>query len=177
MALIVLLLALAVTSNPRDESQPTALQGIGWAVFASAPTIGYLFIGPDLDGTRYLYLPCAGWGLFIGSGISRVVLWRARWGVLAACAIAAALILIERGRLVDQWEQAARQRDAILTDAVRVASGNSCNAVSVTGLPARYRGAQLFTNGFPEAFASVHDPISGSRTCRFEWTSRGFEPR
>lgn len=174
MAAIVLLLALAVTSNPRDESQRTALQGLAWAVFASAPTLGYLFIGPDLDGTRYLYLPCAGWGLFVGSGLSRLVGWRERWGVLAACAIAAVLILVERGRLVDQWVQAARERDAILTAAVSAALANSCEEVSVTGLPARYRGAQLFNNGFPEAFTRVRPGATPARSCRFEWTPEGF---
>jgi hypothetical protein len=174
MAAIVLLLALAVSSNPRDESQRTAFQGLAWAMFASAPTIGYLFIGTDLDGTRYLYLPCAGWGLFVGSGLSRVVGWRARWGVLAPCAIAAVLILIERGRLVDQWVQAAWERDAILTAAVSAALANSCEEVSVTGLPARYRGAQLFNNGFPEAFTRVRPGATAARSCRFEWTPEGF---
>ena len=172
-----LLLVAAIALNPRDGSQRTALQGLAWAVFAAAPTIGYLFIGPDLDGSRYLYLPCAGWGLFVAAGIRQIGGWPLRATLIVPCAVVAVLVLMERQRLVNQWVEAGRARDAILSAAATAAATNGCDDVTFAGLPRRFRGAQLFNNGAAEAFARVRGPATGSRPCRLDWDHDRFTAR
>lgn len=159
------------------SSRQTAARGLVWAVVAGAPTIGYLFIGPDLDGSRYLYLPAVGFSLFVGTGVVHMARQPrpVRVVVLAMSAAVAVVVLVEQQRLAGQWVRAGQERDALLAAAAAASSNHACGDVSFSGLPARYRGAQLFNNGFPEAFARARGSAPGVRTCRLKWTPAGFE--
>ena len=79
---------------------------------------------------------------------------------------------------MSDWREAARQRDVILTEAARFAAGNGCERVAgVTGLPRTVRGAQLFNNGFEEAFGQGRTSRAVSRPCEWTWTGAGFRQR
>jgi hypothetical protein len=162
--------ALFVAWRPTATSRRFALLGLAWTVIAAAPAIGYLFIGPDLDGSRYLYLPCAGWAFFVAAAAGRPQRIGPRLALLGLCAIVAVPVLLERQRLIGQWTDAARQRDEILSAATEAAREQQCGEVIVAGLPPRYRTAQLFNNGFAEALALMRGPATGTRSCQFAWS-------
>ena len=172
---LLLLCAVAFIGAHRDRQGRTiALQGLAWCVVAAAPTIGFLFIGPYLDGSRYLYLSTLGWGLAIG-GLLDTVWDRRPLGWIAAAFIAAILLVagVEQQRRLGDWRQAAIERDRILTEAVRFAGPRGCASLSATGLPPRFQGAQLFNNGFPEAFEERIGKPAGS-PCSAIWTGMEF---
>jgi protein O-mannosyl-transferase len=71
---IALTLAAAslILANRRTNMHILALGALLWCVAAAAPTLGYLFIGNSLEGSRYLYLPAVGWSLFLGSAFEAI---------------------------------------------------------------------------------------------------------
>jgi hypothetical protein len=159
------------------QGRTIALQGLAWCVVAAAPTIGFLFIGPYLDGSRYLYLSTLGWGLAIG-GLLDTVWDRRPLGWIAGGFVGALLLVggIEQHHRLGDWRQAAIERDRILTEAVRFAGPRGCGSLAATGLPPRLQGAQLFNNGFPEAFEEIGGK-TGGRQCDAIWTGVEFRER
>jgi hypothetical protein len=170
--------ALMAVVPASDGAEYASVQGVLWALIAAAPTIGYLFIGPDLEGSRYLYLPCVGWGLFVAAALERA---RRNWWTKPMWALAAAALVVavsERQGLAAHWTDAASLRDSILDQAVIASHRHDCRAVIAIGLPARVRGAQLFNNGFAEAFDARPDRrVDGSRVCQLEWSDGAFIQR
>jgi hypothetical protein len=175
---MLLFCAVGFIGAYRDrEGRTIALQGLAWCVVAAAPTVGFLFIGPYLDGSRYLYLSTLGWGLAIGGLLD--TLWDRRpLGWIAAGFIGAVLIVtsVEQHRRLGDWRQAAIARDRILAEATRFAGPRGCGALSASDLPPRFQGAQLFNNGFPEAFDEIGGK-TGGRHCDAIWTGVEFRER
>src|SRR5262249_7861414 len=142
------------------------------------PAIGFLFLGDDLEGSRYLYLPAVGWGLLIGAAIdatsTRRLVARTLAGMVTVLLVVAA---IQQQTLIANWRAAAQQRDQILHAAVDAAVEHGCARPAFHGLPETYRGAQLLRNGAREAFEVVRPPIAGDRSCEMTWTGAGFVVR
>ena len=146
---------------------------------AAAPTLGLLFIGPYLDGSRYLYLAALGWGVALGGILE--ALWSHRILRPAAIAVIASLCVaagVEQQRRMTDWQGAAAERDRIIADASRLANEEAkdaqCGSISASNLPPRFRGAQLFTNGFAEAIDEARGPSVSSRHCAWTWTGVAF---
>ncbi|HEX9365425.1 MAG TPA: hypothetical protein VF921_02295 [Vicinamibacterales bacterium] len=169
--LIVLGTLSIVTSSQRSRGQVVAVQGLVWCVVAAAPTIGVLFIGPYLDGSRYLYLSALGWGLVIGGILDALSNRRSlhRLGVAFVAGLVVVAAVEQRSRLAD-WRAAAAERDAILGAAIRLADRAQCGTTTARNLPPRFNGAQLFTNGFAEALREARPVATGSRPCQWTWT-------
>lgn len=172
----VVLLATAsiISSTRRSPAHVVAVQGLFWCAIAAAPTIGFLYIGEYLEGSRYLYLAALGWGLVLAGSIEavwdrRVLRW-AGVGVLSVMFVAAG---VEQQRRVSDWRAAARQRDDIVLQATQLAAERRCGTVSAANLPATLKGAQLFTNGFNEAMKSQTGPATATH-CRWTWTGQAF---
>lgn len=172
----VVLLATTSVAIPdrRSNAHVVAVQGLLWCAIAAAPTIGFLFIGQYLEGSRYLYLAALGWGLVLAGTIEAI--WERhylRWAALAVLAVLVVAAGTEQQRRISDWRAAARQRDAILFQGARLAAERQCGSVAAGGLPATFKGAQLFTNGFGEAIRSGIVP--GARThCQWTWTGQTF---
>jgi hypothetical protein len=81
--------------------------------------------------------------------------------------------VLETERGVTDWSDAAEQRAAILARAHETAARYGCGTVEAIDLPQRYRGAQLFNNGFAEAFADGPS-LRGRRRCVLTWTGGAF---
>lgn len=173
---VLMATASVAASQRRSAGHVVAIQGLLWCAIAAAPTIGFLFIGNYLEGSRYLYLAALGWGLVLGGTLD--ALWerqRFRWAALTVLTITFAAAAVEQQRRLSDWREAARQRDAILAQAARLAAERRCGTVSAGDLPPTFKGAQLFTNGFGEAIESalVRDPGLSS-SCQWTWTGQGF---
>jgi hypothetical protein len=175
---VLLVTALVAGSDRRSSSQVVAVQGALWGVLAAAPTIGFLFIGDYLEGSRYLYLAALGWGLTLG-GITDAV-WNRRylrWPWLSLVSLLLLAAVVEQQRRLSDWRDAATRRDDILTEAGRFAVGRQCGSVSASNLPATFRGAQLFNNGFNEALQNAATNQAGSSHCEWTWTGRAFREK
>jgi hypothetical protein len=141
--------------------------------------MGFLLVGAFLDGTRYLYLAALGWGWVVGGMVDAVSedrrARRTAWGLIALLGIA---VIVQQQRTLSDWREAARERDFILIEAARFATATGCERVAgVTGLPRTFRGAQLFNNGFEEAFAQGQTSAALARVCEWTWTGTTFRQR
>jgi hypothetical protein len=179
LALAVLVFA-TVAGTRRAAGHTIAIQGLLWCLVAAAPTIGYLLIGPDFEGSRYLYLPALGWGLFLGglyqaAGEASGGIWKGVAGVLIAsmCGIA----LVQQRAAVSHWVSAASERDRILAAGRRVDARGQCRSLVFEGLPGTHRGAPLFGNGFAEALSDAGARTGGDLECRFAWNGTEFVKR
>lgn len=173
--IVVLATASIVLADRRSRSLVITVKGLVWCLVAPLPTFGILFIGPYLDGSRYLYLAAFGWGLALG-GILEAV-WDRRFlretAIVVIAGICVAAGIQQQQRLTD-WQDAGAERDRILADAVRLANEEQCGSIAASNLPPRLRGAQLFTNGFPEAIVEARAPSTSGRHCVWTWTGTGF---
>jgi len=163
-----------VAPRNRAVGQTVSLQGVAWCFLASLPTLGFLLIGAELDGSRYLYLPAAGWGLFVGAACEAAGRSRMRFVLVPLLVVSGILAAGQRHLSAGQWLAAASERDRLLSEAVAIASQRQCGSAEFRGLPSRLAGAQLFTNGFAEAFASIRPPRGDGPVCHFEWARQGF---
>jgi hypothetical protein len=128
-----------------------ALSTGAWVVAGAVPVLAYLYVGPDLSGSRYVYLPLVGWVLLLaetaweqGNGVAR----RAAVGFLACVAVAG---VVGTARRLAAWTEAAALRDVVLVRAEQAIRQNGCAAAILTGAPETYDGAFVLRNGLPEA--------------------------
>ena len=160
------------------------LSTAAWVIAGGGPVLAYFYVGPDLSGSRYVYLPLVGGVLLLaetgweqGSEFAR----RVAIGFLACVAIAG---VVGSGRRLAAWKDAAALRDAVLVQAGRAIRENGCAAAVLMGAPEIDNGAFVFRNGLPEAvrrISGVH--VVTARTaeipaqCTLTWRQgEGFTP-
>ena len=148
VALLVLAVAVAFVVGPLIAARTRVAAATAlWVFIASLPTMTFFFVGPDLQGSRYLYLPAVGWALLVTT-MSRSL------GAIGPLILVALGLSGSVGVRWHQrpWADAAAARDTVLS-AVREPQLQSCAAVAVDDLPDAVRGAYVFRNGAREAFA------------------------
>ena len=128
-----------------------AVGAVVWVLAAAAPVFTWFFVGPDLQGSRYVYLASAAWSMLIAvavvparpAGAARAV-WL---GVIVWLAFSAIAV---RSHL-EHWTSAGRARDAALAAALR--ADPSCGPTPGLVPPQDdVSGAYVFRNGFAEAW-------------------------
>jgi len=150
-ALVLTSAVLLVWTRP-SATPALAWRGALWILVASIPAGQLLFVGPELEGSRYLYLPSVGLAVIAAAAAQDLSAIAGRRTVLAALvAIALSSALVLRAN-VSAWSSAARERDRVLAsfDPARSPGGAPPDAFD---LPDRVGGAYVFRNGFPEAIA------------------------
>ena len=160
------------------------LSTAAWVVAGAVPVLAYFYVGPDLAGSRYVYLPLVGWALLLaetgweqGSEFAR----RAAVSFLV-CVVVAGVVGSER-RLA-AWRDAAALRDVVLVGAEHALRQNGCSAAVLAGAPETYNGAFVFRNGLPEALRrSTSVKVVNAPTaeipaqCTLTWQQgEGFSP-
>ena len=150
------------------------LGALAWILVAIAPVVGWIMVGPQLDGTRYLYWRCLPGRDWLSS-------WRVgREGQAPRTIAAVALIAIiglnavATRRQINAWSLAAAERDGILAAVLSDARVRECHEMSIADLPDTVRGVYVFRNGVPEALAQLGmPPISATapEQCQFRWDS------
>jgi hypothetical protein len=181
MAVVLLLISPVVSSRRLLPRARYVVPALSWPVLAAAPAFGYLFIGPDLEGSRYVYLPMAGWVILLVITTQSIVTLR-RWllPIVGFCAIAGAALMVAQTRsLLENWSAAAVHRDALLVQAVGVADVHACQTAHFSGAPKQYNGAQLFRNGLDQAVMAARSNEAGrtQARCEFTWDGRQFRER
>jgi hypothetical protein len=170
MAVLVILL-LVVFFVTRAAEQPRFVFGAAvWVLVAVAPVAPILFIAPDLQGARYLYLATPAWaGLLAGlAGRAPGRLRRVFAGALALLIVVCAAGV---RRHLDPWLAAASQRDRVLAEAAAHERMRRCGTVEVLALPDNVDGAYVFRNGATEAFAATGLSVRSDvrPACTFSW--------
>jgi hypothetical protein len=150
---VIAMLTLFFVSR-RAGRQALVWGGAAWILVSILPVFPILFVPPDLQGSRYLYLASVGWALVLcGAGLevagSRPLMARVMLGFL--------MVLVANSAYgtrihLRHWSEAARLRDAV-QEAARQDSGiRSCAKPILDQLPDNLRGAYIFRTNAREAF-------------------------
>jgi len=157
-AVAIGIIALLVTWVFRWRTLPqgpriAVMAGIG-ALVCVAPAIRLFGIGPDLQGTRYVYLAGAWWSITIASALLDG--WNTISRRTAAAAVAVMVIagaaMVTRAHL-EPWKAARATRDRVLLQLIAIPP--SCRQAAATGVPDNVAGAYVFRNGLNEALATL----------------------
>ena len=178
-AIIVGLLAAAgLTWRRREMRLRRAVASAAWVLLGVLPVFGLFHVSESLEGSRYLYLPAAGFALLLaalmGDLIRRVPSRTVASGLMAALVLAFAVPSLAASREeLARWTEAARLRDEILTAYVRVMPSASCGSIVAEGLVDSVDGAYVLRNGFRQALDEMGarvDAAQVSPACRIDWT-------
>jgi len=146
---------------------------------AVAPVGRYFFVDADLAGSRYLYLPCVFWVLFLGYLVeittpSRPSL-RAFW--LAATVAVITTWTVGTIRHQMNWRLAGETRDRVLAAVRSTVQQSPCPTIAVDNVPDNVDGAYVFRSGLPEAVdrEGLHVRLvpaaeATADTCRVVWS-------
>jgi hypothetical protein len=125
-----------------------------WIVVGIIPVFQSFYIGPDLQGARYIYLSSIGWAalLVIISVDDRGD--RSWTRVYAQGAVLAWLMIAAYGtrQHLVPWIQAAKLRDLVEQRAADNPEMRQCGTLRLANLPDNVRGAYVFRVGIGEDF-------------------------
>ncbi|MCC6771641.1 MAG: hypothetical protein IT360_10575, partial [Gemmatimonadaceae bacterium] len=162
-------LRASATGNASNRAAAVLCLGIGWITLSTLPLLLSFYVAPNLEGSRYLYLPAAGFALAASGAFAR---WGgSRLNVFASVALAGLLILSVT-RLNEErhlWVAAANTRDALLTDAARITRAQGCGSLAVQDAPDNVRGVYVFRQGLREALGAIATEVGG-KPCELRWT-------
>lgn len=180
-ALLYLLLAFFLERDGTKQRTRLAIAAAFWALIPIVPVFPILFVAPDLQQSRYLYMSAVGWAALIA-----VVASRRRGGPLhrVSLAVVGGIIAVHSYGApmhLDPWIEAGLLRDRVESSA-RGSGMDTCPTIILSNLPDSVRGAYVFRNGGPEAFArdlrlnAVLGDAGGR--CSFRWsdTQLSFVP-
>jgi 4-amino-4-deoxy-L-arabinose transferase-like glycosyltransferase len=160
----------------RDAAFSRAIVCAGWVVVSVLPVFSFFHVSATLEGSRYLYLPAAGFALLVAlllGEAARSMPRRFTPVLIAAGVMVLAIQSVTASRFeVARWTEAAALRDRILTDYVRVMPSGSCGAIAAEGVVDNVDGAYVLRNGFAQALAEMGAEASESAAprCRVSWT-------
>jgi hypothetical protein len=146
---------------------------------AVAPVGRYFFVAADLAGSRYLYLPCVFWVLFLGYLFEAATVLRSSRRVLWVAATVAILATWTAGTIRHQanWRLAGETRDRVLAAVRDTVRHSPCATVAVDDVPDNLGGAYVFRSGLPDAIDRegldvrlVPAGEATSDTCRVAWS-------
>jgi len=125
----------------------------------------------DLEKSRLVYLPSAGFCLLVASALSTLELANLRWA--AGFAILAFNLTALLHNLTG-WESAAAKSKTVC-EAVAACS----NPASVEGLPRSLNGVYFFANGLPECVRIEREQNPGRplHACSLSWDAAAGELR
>jgi hypothetical protein len=158
----------------RPRARAPAVAAASWILIAILPVLPILYVAPDLQQSRYLYLSATGWsGLLVVCASAG----RARLSSIAGAGAVAALIALSiygTTAHLAPWIEASRLRDRVEAAAVEAGIAR-CSPATISGLPDSVAGAYVFRNGAPEAFArelhvDVRLAADGGGGCAFRWS-------
>ena len=147
VAVVAALLSGAIGWASRPSSARRAIGLALWILVGVLPLLTNLFVDPDLQGGRYLYLPSVAWALLIADALP-MDLAATRIVSFACVALLLATTAIATRAHLTHWSAAADIRDETLEDIA--ARAPTCGTATIA-VPADHRGAYVFVNGLSEA--------------------------
>jgi hypothetical protein len=176
-AVTVMLLVHAFLTWRRSERRVERdLRLALWVLASIAPVFTLFFVGPTLEGARYLYLAAGAWTLIVADLVAAISerVERRSLAFGAAIAAIAMIFVVSVQREIGVWRQAADLRDRVLTDARAAIERAGCAQAAFSGVPDSVNGAYVFRNGFPEALATAAPDSDSPPECTFTWTDGRF---
>jgi hypothetical protein len=156
---IVGLLGAGFLSWRRGEaafSRATALAA--WVLLAVLPVFSLFHVSPTLEGSRYVYLPAAGFAMLLASlmgALARTTPGRSAPALIGVLFLVFAVPSVRAlGAEIGRWNDAARLRDAILAQVAGNADLAGCRSFTASALADNVEGAYVFRNGFVQALAA-----------------------
>jgi hypothetical protein len=156
-------------SNDMDQRATVLTIGVGWIVLAALPLLVQFYVSPTLQGSRYLYLPSAGFALVLSTDVAgnRLASWEAVASVMLLSLLGVYGVRLKSER--DVWMEAAGIRDALLAQAFEVVRTTPCRTLTVLDPPDSIRGAFVFREGLEDALDSLPKNPAGV-PCTFRWS-------
>ena len=157
IAIVALVAAACFRWRRNDASFRVAAACAGWVLAAVLPVFSLFYVGPQLEGARYLYLPAAGFTMLLavvlGEVLDRVVprSRAAAVGVATAALVVPVLPAIRSD--IGRWQAAAAVRDHVLERASDQADRWGCTTFTAEGDADSVSGAYVFRHGLAEALA------------------------
>jgi hypothetical protein len=179
MAALAVIAGVSLAAWRRGErSFRQAAAAAAWVLAAILPVFSLFYVGPSLEGSRYLYLSAAGFSWLVAIAAGRVA---AAWGrpawttaiVVGLLAVATVPVVPALRYEIARWTEAARLRDAILLSVRGHPSIGRCGSFVAEGTADHLDGAFVFHNGLAQALNADGD---GPR-CRVAWTGTALTVR
>jgi hypothetical protein len=161
-----------------NRSIAPIVAGAVWIAVAAFPAMGLLFVGDYLEGSRYLYLPTAGFAL-VFSAACQALYDRSRVAgvlVVTATALLIPVCILQDRALTRDWRTAGDIQDVVLQRANEAARAANCRPIGLVAPPETYRGTQVLRNGAIEAFRErfPDHATADRRPCTLTWTGSVF---
>jgi hypothetical protein len=161
----------------RDSAFRIALASAAWVLVGVLPVFTFFHVSATLEGSRYLYLPAAGFSLLIaslgGSLAGRLRSARISSGLMAAGVLVLVVPSLAASRAeIARWTEAAGLRDRILVSYVRLMPSLSCGTFVAEGRVDNIEGAYVLRNGFRQALEEMGAGLdrSAASRCAIDWT-------
>jgi hypothetical protein len=132
---------------------------IGFLLLLALPPLSQLLIGPDLQKSRFLYLPSVGFCLLLAA-MMQYLKTKSQW-VVSITILAFNLAALLHN--MTAWEYASQKARAACSVAAKCAT-------VVSGVPGSLNGVYFFANGFPECVQMQRNGDAGSQSsCVLSW--------
>jgi hypothetical protein len=144
-----------------------------WMLISTLPVITIMSVGPDLQGSRFMYLPGIGWASLLAWLASSS---RARLTQSIATLLIIGVYLVGLRVHFVPWQKAAALRDRVERVAASDSRITSCHKVSIAKVPDNIEGAYVLRNGVVEAFArdiGIEVSPDAPPECSFLWNDDG----
>jgi hypothetical protein len=173
LGLTFVLSVFFLESGSIDQTRQVIAAAV-WVLLPMIPIFPIVFIAPDLQASRYLYLSAPGWAALLVS-MSAAIKTRyltslALFSMLAIIAVASYGTRLH----LQPWQDAARLRDRV--EAAVDQELHGCDVFVLSDLPDSVAGAYVFRNGGAEAFErDLHRHTRLGRSdgpCAFQWQER-----
>jgi hypothetical protein len=171
-ALAVMVVFTCCFAAATRSSARVLVGAAAWILISILPVFRFVFVGPDLQGARFLYLAAPGWVSLIAGATSFLSGPSARRVAFAAASVLFVFWAMSARAHLEPWKAAAVSRDRVIQDARANGQMQQCRTVRVENLPDSVRGAYVFRNGVPEALrgeAGLRVTDDAPPGCRFVW--------
>jgi hypothetical protein len=180
------LLAARGTLRWRQDlaARSRALRLALWVLLSVLPVYSLFFVGPDLAGSRYLYLAEVGFAILLADLLlASPPSDRAGPAIVPALAIIVLVVSVWATTFhIEAWRGAARLRDRVVAAATSALTASPCPRPDLANPPDSLDGAYVFRNGFAAALRRAGLPAGDvgadmtSERCRLVWDGAGFAP-
>ncbi len=145
---------------------PLVLAGPAVILMSTLPVYSYFFVREDLSSARYIYFASGGWALLVTQLLSTLLRDRRAYGA-AFAALTVVMVVALRlntepwrtaGTIVDDVEANLRQGHSPARSVEEWEAKYGTGFEVKNGLPAVYRGVNVFVNGYPELCGMIAGP-------------------
>ena len=157
------------TGEPADSAAAALWIGTAWILVGALPLLTTFHVSPELEGSRYLYLPTIGLAIAVGGAVASQNPWR--WLAAAGAGVLLATYVWLGGSERAVWRSAAAVRDQVLQEAANLRASGQCRDVTILQAPDSVSGAYVFRNGLEVALRAEAAASPGGTTCTAVWDS------